>query len=95
MRNKILISFLVVLFSFNYNTFGNSMKDLPYHHLPDGTFRNPEGSPVRDSSFNWSFKIFNAEKKKLNMSVPLEHVINKKEVLKNLKNYKVKIMLLG
>ena len=59
------------------------MKDLPYHHLPDGTFRNPEGSPVRDSSFNWSFKIFNKEKKKLNMSVPSDHVINKKEVLKN------------
>ena len=46
------------------------MKDLPYHHLPDGTFRNPEGSPVRDSSFNWSFKIFNEEKKKIKMSVP-------------------------
>ena len=64
------------------------MKDLPYHHLPDGTFRNPEGSPVRDSSFNWSFKIFNQEKKKLNMSIPAEHVINKKEVLENLKKYK-------
>ena len=41
------------------------MKDLPYHHLPDGTFRNPEGSPVRDSSFNWSFKVFKEEKKNL------------------------------
>ena len=40
------------------------MKDLPYHHLSDGSFRNPEGSPVRDSSFNWSFKIFNEKKKK-------------------------------
>ena len=66
------------------------MKDLPYHHLPDGTFRNPEGSPVRDSSFNWSFKIFNEEKKKLDMRVPEDHVINKKEVLKNLKDYKDK-----
>ena len=47
------------------------MKDLPYHHLPDGSCRNPEGSPVRDSSFNWSFKIFNAEKKKLNISLPV------------------------
>ena len=65
-----LISLLVILFSFNYNTFAKTMKDLPYHHLPDGTFRNPEGSPVRDSSFNWSFKIFNEEKKKLNMSFP-------------------------
>ena len=41
------------------------MDTRPYHHLSDGTFRNPEGSPVRNSSFNWSFKIFNEEKKKL------------------------------
>ena len=64
------------------------MKDLPYHHLPNGTFRNPEGSPQRDPSFNWSFKIFNKEKKKLDMNVPSEHVINKKKVLENLNNYK-------
>ena len=57
MKKKILISFLVILFSINYNTFGNTMKDLPYHHLSNGTFRNPEGSPKRDPSFNWSFKI--------------------------------------
>ena len=54
MKKRILIPLLFILFSINYNTFGNTMKDLPYHHLPDGTFRNPEGSPVRDSSFNWS-----------------------------------------
>ena len=78
----------MILFSFNYNTFAETMKDLPYHHLPNGTFRNPEGSPQRDPSFNWSFKIFNKEKKKLNMYVPPEYIINKKEVLENLKNYK-------
>ena len=59
-----------------------------YHHLSDGTFRNPEGSPVRDSSFNWSFKIFNEEKKKLDTSIPKDHVINKIEVLKNINKYK-------
>ena len=64
------------------------MENKLYHHLSDGTFRNPEGSPQRDPSFNWSFKIFNKEKKKLNMDVPTEHVTNKKEVLENLKNYK-------
>jgi len=56
------------------------MKERPYHHLPDGTFRNPEGSPQRDHSFNWSFKIFNEEKKKLNINIPPDHVINKREV---------------
>ena len=47
------------------------MDSRPYHHLSDGTFRNPEGSPVRDSSFNWSFKIFNEEKKKLTVMVKI------------------------
>ena len=41
------------------------MKKKPYHHLPDGTFRNPEGSPKRDPNVKWSYKIFNKEKKKL------------------------------
>ena len=48
-----------------YNSQVNAMKNLPYHHLADGTFRNPEGSPVRDMKFNWSYKIFNDEKKKI------------------------------
>ena len=39
------------------------MEKKPYHHLKDGTFRNPEGSPKRDMKFNWSYKIFNKEKK--------------------------------
>ena len=49
------------------------MEKTPYHHLPDGSFRNPEGSPERNSNFKWSFKVFNKEKKKLNMSVPEDH----------------------
>ena len=60
------------------------MKNLPYHHLPDGTFRNPEGSPVRDMKFNWSYKIFNEEKKKLDMLVPKDHVVEKGKVIKSL-----------
>ena len=79
----------MILFSFNYNTFAKTMKDLPYHHLPDGTFRNPEGSPkIEDFGFNWSYKVFNKEKKKININVPPDHVINKKKVLENLKKYK-------
>ena len=60
----------------------------PYHHLPDGTFRNPEGSPKRDSNFKWSYKIFNEEKKKLDMTVPKEHVVEKEKVLLDLKKYR-------
>ena len=61
----------------------------PYHHLPDGSFRNPEGSPTsRSSSGKFSYRYFNQEKKKLDMTVPKEHVINKQKVLNNLENFK-------
>ena len=47
------------------NCISLAMAEKPFHHLPDGTFRNPEGSPERDPNVNWSFKIFNKEKKNL------------------------------
>ena len=28
------------------------MEKKSYHHLPDGSFRNPEGSPESDSNLN-------------------------------------------
>ena len=56
--------------------------------MPDGTFRNPEGSPKIDPNFRWSFKVFNKEKKKLDMTVPKEHVIEKEKVLANLKKFR-------
>ena len=52
--------------------------------MPDGTFRNPEGSPERNSNFKWSFRIFNEKKKKLDMTVPQEHVVEKAKVLSDL-----------
>ena len=65
------------------------MEKKPYHHLPDGTFRNPEGSPIsRSSSGKFSYRDFNKEKKKLDMTIPKEHVINKQEVLSNLEKFK-------
>ena len=78
---RTFLSFLIIFFV--YNNISITMENKPYHHLPDGTFRNPEGSPQRDSSFNWSFKVFNQEKRKLNMEVPKDHVVNKKELLEN------------
>ena len=59
-----------------------------YHHLENGTFRNLEGSKVRDINFNWSFKIFNKEKKKLDMTFPSDHVVKKEKVLSDLRNFK-------
>ncbi len=64
------------------------MEDLPYHHLPDGTFRNPEGSPKRDENIKWSFKTFNKEKKKLKIEFPSNHVVEREKVLENLEKYK-------
>ena len=64
------------------------MKKKFYHHLPDGSFRNPKGSPERNSNFKWSFRIFNKEKKKLDMSIPKEHVIEKAKVLSDLESFK-------
>jgi len=64
------------------------MKDLPYHHLPDGSFRNPEGSPKRDPNIKWSMSKWNKEKKKIKINIPADHVIDKKKVLENLEKFK-------
>ena len=79
---------ILIIFIFIYNSSIISMEKKPYHHLPDGTFRNPEGSPKRDTNFKWSFKIFNQEKKKLDMTIPEEHVVKKEKVLSDLEKLK-------
>ena len=58
-----------------------------YYHLANGTFRNPEGSKVIDMNFNWSFKVFNQEKKKLDMTFPESNIIKKEKVLLDLNNF--------
>ena len=75
---------IVLVFCFSIFSNLNSMDNKPYHHLPDNTFRNPEGSPVRDDKIKWSYSTFNKEKKKLDMTVPEGHVLEKEDVLKNL-----------
>ena len=59
-----------------------------YHHLPDRTFRNPEGSPERPVSSDFSYPTFIKEKKKIKINIPPDHVVDKEEVLKNLEKYK-------
>ena len=63
------------------------MEKKPYHHLSDGTFRNPEGSPVRSNDVKFSYRQFSKEKKKLDLTVPKEHVVDKEIVLSDLKKY--------
>ena len=56
---KKLVSFFLIILFFSLEII--AMENKPYHHLPDGTFRNPEGSPKRDSNVKWSYKIFNED----------------------------------
>ena len=72
----------------NYNSLSISMENKPYHHLPDGTFRNPEGSPTRLEKIKFSYSTFIKEKKKIDLTVPKNHVIDKSIVLDNLEKLK-------
>ena len=62
--------------------------DKPYHHLPNGTFQNPEGSFKRSEKITGSFRIFNKEKKKLDMTFPKDHIVDKDKVISDLEKYK-------
>tara|TARA_B100001063_G_scaffold215731_1_gene216899 strand:+ start:232 stop:1224 length:993 start_codon:yes stop_codon:yes gene_type:complete len=64
------------------------MEKKPYHHLPDGTFRNPEGSPKRDQNVKWSYKVFNSERKKIKIEFPEDHVVPRDKVLTDLQENK-------
>ena len=81
---KKLLPFLLTILFFNIEL--TAMEKRPYHHLPDGTFRNPEGSPERDPNAKWSYKIFNEERKKVKIEIPEDHVVPRSKVLENLKN---------
>jgi len=80
------IGFLIIILI--YNSLSFAMEKKPFHHLPNGTFRNPEGSPKRDNNFKWSFRVFNEKKKDLDMTVPKEHVVEKSKVLSDLEKFK-------
>ena len=70
------------------NCISLAMAEKPFHHLPDGTFRNPEGSPVRSNDVKFSYRTFTKEKKKIDITVPKDHVIDKKIVKENLEKFK-------
>ena len=56
------IGFIIIIIT--YNSLLMATEKIPYHHLPDGTFRNPEGSPVRSKDVKFSYRQFIKEKKK-------------------------------
>ena len=88
-NGKKLIRILYFLIGITfYNCISLAMSERPYHHLPDGTFRNPEGSPVRSKDVKFSYIQFSKEKKKIDLTVPKNHVIDKKIVKENLEKLK-------
>ena len=63
------------------------MEKKPYHHLPDGTFRNPKGSPVKTQKVNFSYRFFKKKTVQVDRNVPDDFVIKKQKVLEDLKKY--------
>ena len=80
-----LLSFIIIFIA--YNSLTIAMEKKPYHHLSDGTFRNPEGSPTRSKNVKFSYRQFIKEKQKIDLTVPKEHVLDKEIVLSDLKKY--------
>jgi N-acyl-phosphatidylethanolamine-hydrolysing phospholipase D len=65
------------------------MKEKPYHHLSNGTFRNPKGSPVVISrSGKFSYRTFSKLRKKISLNFPNEHIVKKEKVKSDLEKYK-------
>ena len=81
-----VISLFLLFFLINTNLMPINKK--PYHHLANGTFKNPEGSPERDPNVKWSYKRFNEEREKIKIDFPKDHVIPRNDVLKNLHDNK-------
>ena len=79
---KKLLSFFLFILFFSFELI--AMENRPYHHLPDGTFKNPEGSPERTSNMKWSYKVFNEERKKIKIEFPKDHVVPREKVLAEL-----------
>ena len=66
--NSIMLKyFFLILISLLFNQTLLAMEKKPYHHLPDGTFRNPEGSPKRDKNINGLIKFLMKNEKKLRL----------------------------
>lgn len=57
------------------------MSARPYHHKPDGTFRNPPGSPERDAPASEYVKFFAGRIRRVNEPrvIPVDHAIAEEE----------------
>ena len=100
---KIIFGFIVTIITLKYSKILNAMNKLPYHHLPDGTFRNLPGSPKRQINrrsgnfFSFFYKgIIKREmfdQKEVPDNIPDDHSITEVEALFQLKENKGEISI--
>jgi len=100
---KIILGLITTLITLKYYKLVNAMNTLPYHHLPDGTFRNLPGSPKRQkykrsgNFFRFFYKgIVKREmfdKKEIPDNIPKEHSIDEKTALLQFENNTDKISI--
>ena len=77
------ISFLILLLSSLF--FVESAYISPFHHMENDMFRNPKGSPELNPDKKFSYFTFHKEKRKIKVNIPKHHVLNRSEVLDNIK----------
>lgn len=93
---KIIFGFIITITTLKYSKILKAMNVLPYHHLPDGTFRNLPGSPKRiinrssDSFFQILYKIMIKrvmfDQKEVPDEIPVDHFLSEEEALLQLNN---------
>ena len=100
---KFIFGFIVTTITLKYSKILNAMETLPYHHLPDGTFRNLPGSPKRKAYkrskgfFSFLYKgLVKREmfgQKEIPDNIPKKHFIMEEEALTLLNNNKAEISI--
>ena len=93
---KIIFGFFATIFSLQYFKTTKAANPLPYHHLPDGTFRNLPGGfkreePSNHSSLNF-FRFFYKgiikremfDQKEIPDNIPPDHALTQKTALEQL-----------
>tara|TARA_Y100000590_G_scaffold321136_1_gene363576 strand:+ start:10068 stop:11168 length:1101 start_codon:yes stop_codon:yes gene_type:complete len=104
---KIILGFFATVFTIKYSRILNAMNTLPYHHLPDGTFRNLPGSFKREITKQRTFhtkRFFRIlykglvkremfDQKEVPDTIPKEHFIMEDAALSQLINNKDEISI--
>ena len=100
---KIIFGFIVTIITLKYSKILNAMNKLPYHHLPDGTFRNLPGRPKSQINtrsgnfFSFFYKgILKREmfdQKEVPDNIPVDNSLTEEKSLLQLKNNNDKISI--